>query len=114
MLEIDKQDCFRPDETIGYFFWLMLDLLNDTYFLTPTQRMGNCSANESEGAIPDERKLKRAISSLSLIKYSEGFDSPDYAYHNQALAKVARYYITTPIATDGQGMKMMMKLNWQR
>lgn len=102
-IEINKEDCFRPDETIGYFFWLMLDLLNNTQFISPSQRMGNCSANESEGTLPDERKLKRAVRALDLIRHSEGFDSPDYTYNNQKLAKVAGYYLTTPMVTDGQG-----------
>lgn len=103
IIRIDKQSCMRTDETIGYFFWSVLELFNDTRFLSPIQRMGDCSSNESEGAIFDVEKLKQSIKSLSLIKCNDDLGSSDDNYHNQELANVARRYILTPITTDGQG-----------
>jgi len=100
---IDEHNAFRPDETVGVFFYHMLALLNHTNFITARQRIGTCGADESEGAIPDVKSLKQALKSLHNIRHSDGQDKPDYAYHNDTLSKTANHYLSSPLVLDGTG-----------
>ncbi|GAA5107654.1 hypothetical protein GCM10023211_09010 [Orbus sasakiae] len=100
---IDEHTAFRPDETVGVFFYHMLALLNHTNFITARQRIGTCGADEGEGAIPDVKSLKQALKSLHNIRHSDGQDKPDYAYHNDTLSKMANHYLGSPLVLDGTG-----------
>ena len=100
---VDEQAAFRPDETVGVFFYHMLALLNHTDFISARQRIGSCGAGEGEGAIPDVKRLKRALKALHAIRHSEGQDKPDYAYHSDALSQTASHYLGSPVVMDGSG-----------
>ncbi|MBX4132380.1 hypothetical protein JMI89_01880, partial [Frischella sp. Ac48] len=100
---VDEQAAFRPDETVGVFFYYILALLNHTDFISARQRIGSCGAGEGEGAIPDVKRLKRALKALHAIRHSEGQDKPDYAYHSDALSQTASHYLGSPVVMDGSG-----------
>lgn len=101
--KIDDKSAFRPDETIGVFFYQMLVLLHKTDFITAKQRIGDCSADESEGALPDIKLIKQALKALHNIRHSEGQDQTDYAYHNNKLTLTANGYLNKPLVLDGTG-----------
>lgn len=100
---LDDNHCFRPDERIGALFYQLLLTLNSTDFIVAKQRIGDLAADEGEGAIPDEKQLKRTINTLSNLRHSEGYDTEDYAYTSSELANTAATYLTQPLITDGTG-----------
>ena len=81
----------------------MLVLLHKTDFITAKQRIGDCSADESEGALPDIKLIKQALKALHNIRHSEGQDQTDYAYHNNKLTLTANGYLNKPLVLDGTG-----------
>ena len=99
--KIDDESAFRPDETIGVFFYQMLALLHKTDFITAKQRIGNIGADEGEGAIPDVKLLKQTLKALHNIRHSDGQDKTDYAYHSNKLTLTANEYLSKPLVLDG-------------
>ncbi|WP_392562170.1 polymorphic toxin type 17 domain-containing protein [Orbus sturtevantii] len=101
--KLDDKALFRPDERIGALFYHVLLVLNQTDFITATERIGELGYDEAEGAITDSKLLKQAITSLRNLRHSEGYDKADYGYHSDKLAKTASEYLGNPLIFDGTG-----------
>ena len=101
--KLDNKSLFRPDERIGALFYQVVLVLNQTHFITATERIGDLGYNESEGAITDPGLLKQAIKALHNIRHSDGYDKSDFAYHSDKLAKIAGEFLSRPLVLDGTG-----------
>ncbi|WP_392560313.1 hypothetical protein [Orbus mooreae] len=101
--KLDDKSPFRPDERIGALFYQVVLVLNQTQFITATERIGDLGYDESEGAITDPVLLKQAIKALHHLRHSDGYDKTDYAYKSDLLAKIAREYLNKPLILDGTG-----------
>ncbi|XKM13717.1 nucleotidyltransferase domain-containing protein [Orbaceae bacterium ac157xtp] len=103
IIKLDDNSAFRPDERIGVLFYRVLLVLNQTDFITATERIGDLSYGDSEGAIVDPKLMKKALKSLHNLRHSEGYDKEDYAYDSKKLMYIAQEYWSKPLVLDGAG-----------